>query len=163
MEHKGPPRDPSQRKRRKTSWKLRMAARVVRHPRLTYDLIVGAWSRARSAIPSAAPPIYSSVCFGTSEILRLRGKDPKVDAMIGGGTYAARGDGKAIVSQRGVNGSAHIYLFFYSKCAAETEKELQSSTHDEECVEQVSPSTLIVCFPLSPKITKIYQLPPHEL
>ena len=101
----------------------------------TYDLVVGAdgaWSRARSAVPSAPHAIYSSVCSVTIDIPRLRSKDPELDAMIGGGTYAACGDGKAILSQRGVNGSAHVYLFLHSKCQARTEKKLQSSTHDEK-------------------------------
>lgn len=52
--------------------------------------------------------------------------------MISGGTYTACGDGKATLSQRGVNGSAHGYFFLHSKCQAETEKELQSSTHDDK-------------------------------
>ena len=101
----------------------------------TYDLIVGAdgaWSRARSAIRSAPLPIYSSVCSITIDIPGLRDKDPNLEVMIGGGTYAACGDGKVILSQRGVNGSAHIYLFLHSKCQAETEKDLQASTHDEK-------------------------------
>ena len=101
----------------------------------TYDLIVGAdgaWSRARSAIPSAPHPIYSSVCSVTFDIQSLTSKDPKLDTMIGGGTYATCGDGKVILSQRGVNRSARVYLFLHSKCQAETEKALQSSTHDEK-------------------------------
>ena len=101
----------------------------------TYDLIVGAdgaWSRARSAIPSAPQTLYSSVCSITIDIPRLRSKDPDLDAMIGGGTYAACGDGKVVLAQRGVDRSARVYLFLHSKCQDETEKELQSSIYDEK-------------------------------
>lgn len=45
----------------------------------TYDLIVGAdgaWSRARTAIPSAPQAIYSNVCSVTIDIPSLRSKDP---------------------------------------------------------------------------------------
>lgn len=129
----------------------------------TYDLIVGAdgaWSRARSAIPSAPQAIYSGVCSVTIDIPRLRSKAPKLDAMIGGGTYAACGDGKAILSQRGVNGSAHVYFFLHSKCQAETEKELQSSTHDDKYGPNPSldPNRLLFSLPKNYKDLQEYLL-----
>ena len=129
----------------------------------TYDLIVGAdgaWSRARAAIPSAPHPIYSSVCCVTLDTPNLASMDPKLDTAIGGGTFAVCGDGKVILSQRGVNRSARIYLFLHSKCRAEIKKEIQSSTHDEKYGPDpaLGPDKLLSALPTNHKDLQDYLL-----
>nr|UYO77226.1 monooxygenase [Trichoderma oligosporum] len=100
-----------------------------------FDLIVGAdgaWSQARAAIPGASKPIYSGACSVTLDIPSLVNKHPDLDKLLGGGTYAACGDGKVLLSQRGIHGSARLYLFLHSKSQAATQQELQGTTHDDK-------------------------------
>nr|UYO77213.1 monooxygenase [Trichoderma crystalligenum] len=100
-----------------------------------FDLIVGAdgaWSQARAAIPGAAKPIYSGACSVTLDIPSLPNKHPDLDKLLGGGTYAACGDGKVVLSQRGINGTTRLYLFLHSKSQVATQQELQGSTHDDK-------------------------------
>lgn len=100
----------------------------------SFDLIVGAdgaWSQARAAIPKAPAPIYSGACSVTLDVPSLPGKYPDLDKLLGGGTYAACSDGKVLLSQRGIHGTARLYLFLHSKCQAETHRKLQDSAHDD--------------------------------
>nr|UIK22908.1 monooxygenase protein [Trichoderma rhododendri] len=101
----------------------------------TFDLIIGAdgaWSLARAAIPGAPKPIYSGACAVTLDIPSLPDKHPDLHKLLGGGTYAACSDGKVLLSQRGIHGSARLYLFLHSKLQTATQKELQGSTHDDK-------------------------------
>jgi 2-polyprenyl-6-methoxyphenol hydroxylase-like FAD-dependent oxidoreductase len=100
----------------------------------TFDLIVGAdgaWSRARAAIPSAPQPVYSGVCYITLYLPRLTEDYPELDQLIGGGTLAICGDGKLLLAQRTVRGTARVCLFLHSKCQPAMQRALQSSGHDD--------------------------------
>ncbi|KAK2594645.1 hypothetical protein QQS21_007621 [Conoideocrella luteorostrata] len=101
----------------------------------TFDLIVGAdgaWSRVRAAIPNAPKPVYSGACAVTFDLPSLSKSHPDLDTLLGGGTYVSIGDGnKVILSQRGIHGSARLYLFLHSKCQA-AQEEAQDSTHDDK-------------------------------
>lgn len=100
----------------------------------TFDLIVGAdgaWSRARSAIPSAPQPVYSGVCYITLYLPRLAEDYPGLEKLIGGGTLAACGDKKLILAQRTVRDTARVCFFLHSECQPAVQRALQSSGHDD--------------------------------
>ncbi|KAF2111967.1 hypothetical protein BDV96DRAFT_580933 [Lophiotrema nucula] len=99
----------------------------------TFDLIVGAdgaWSRARTAIPGAAQPIYSGAIAVTLDVPNLQERHPDLDVLLGGGTFAACGDGKVLLTQRAPNHTARLYLFIHSNCQAETREQFKDSSHD---------------------------------
>jgi 2-polyprenyl-6-methoxyphenol hydroxylase-like FAD-dependent oxidoreductase len=102
-----------------------------------FDLIVGAdgaWSKARAAIPGAVQPIYSGVCSVTLDLPPLADNHPDLHKLLGGGTFAACSDGKVLLSQRGIHGTARLYLFLHSTTQAATRESLaqQQGQHNDQ-------------------------------
>ncbi|RDW88288.1 hypothetical protein BP6252_00320 [Coleophoma cylindrospora] len=81
-------------------------------PSQQFDLVIGAdgaWSKVRARITDVQPH-YSSVNCITLTIPHLSTKYPSLATLVGKGSYQACGDKKAIISQRGSQDSARIYL-----------------------------------------------------
>ncbi|KAF7162473.1 hypothetical protein CNMCM5623_007764 [Aspergillus felis] len=99
-----------------------------------FDLIVGAdgaWSKARAANPDAVHPIYSGVCSVTLDLPPLSENHPDLHKLLGGGTFAACSDGKVLLSQRGIHGTARLYLFLHSTTQAATREVLEQQQKQE--------------------------------
>ncbi|CZR65395.1 related to tetracycline resistance protein from transposon Tn4351/Tn4400 [Phialocephala subalpina] len=81
-----------------------------------YDLIIGAdgaWSKIRPPITNIKPHFSGIHCM-TLTIPHLTATSPHLASLIGTGSYAACGDKKAIMTQRGSLDSARIYLMLSS-------------------------------------------------
>ncbi|KAH8199598.1 hypothetical protein TruAng_006248 [Truncatella angustata] len=78
----------------------------------TADLLVGAdgaWSRVRSQLTDKKPH-YSGITFITLTIPDFEERYPHLAGFVGQGSFAAPGDGNVVMCQRGVGGTARIYL-----------------------------------------------------
>ncbi|KAI3325622.1 salicylate hydroxylase [Xylariaceae sp. AK1471] len=76
------------------------------------DLVIGAdgaWSRTRPLVTDIVPH-YSGEQMITVTIPDLTTRYPSLEAFVGAGSLIALGDGSAIISQRGLQGAARLYL-----------------------------------------------------
>lgn len=83
------------------------------HGRHFVDLVVGAdgaWSQVRSML-TAVKPYYVGTQIITLTIRHLSTKYPRLDALLGRGSFSALGLRHAVMSQRGPLDSARIYVF----------------------------------------------------
>lgn len=77
------------------------------------DLVVGAdgaWSQIRNLLTNAKPYYAGTQCI-TLDIPQLTARYPHMDALVGRGSFSALGLRHAVMSQRGPQGSARIYVF----------------------------------------------------
>ncbi|KAH9214740.1 hypothetical protein DL95DRAFT_259320, partial [Leptodontidium sp. 2 PMI_412] len=77
-----------------------------------FDIVIdasGAHSRA-STVLSPTTPFYSSISCLTLTIPHLDTMDPSLAKLVGSGSFMAMGYGKAVMSQRGTEGAARIYV-----------------------------------------------------
>ncbi|KAH6665658.1 hypothetical protein B0J14DRAFT_605606 [Halenospora varia] len=77
-----------------------------------YDLIVGAdgaFSKIRHHL-TTVKPYFSGISCITMTIPQINTNHPKLSTKIGQGSFAALGDSKSLMAQRGSQGSARIYL-----------------------------------------------------
>lgn len=77
-----------------------------------FDIVIdasGAHSRARIVL-SPTTPFYSSISCLTLTIPHLDTMDPSLAKLVGNGSFMAMGYGKAVMSQRGTEGAARIYV-----------------------------------------------------
>jgi 2-polyprenyl-6-methoxyphenol hydroxylase-like FAD-dependent oxidoreductase len=77
-----------------------------------FDLVFGAdgsWSRLRPLLTDIKPH-YSTVSCITLTIPSISTAYPQLSALLGGGSYSASGDHKAIMTQRGSYDSVRVYL-----------------------------------------------------
>ncbi|GAA3548512.1 hypothetical protein GCM10022222_35140 [Amycolatopsis ultiminotia] len=78
----------------------------------TYDLLVGAESRVRALLTDARPEHTGQHAFelGIPDIDRTH---PDLAAMVGRGSYWARGNGQSLTAQRNGDGRVRVYLSFH--------------------------------------------------
>jgi len=86
------------------------------------DLVVGAdgaWSQIRNLLTNVKPYYAGTQCI-TLDIPQLTARYPRLDALVGRGSFSALGLRHAVMSQRGPQGSARIYVFLTApdECAA---------------------------------------------
>ncbi|KAH6692112.1 hypothetical protein BKA61DRAFT_564754 [Leptodontidium sp. MPI-SDFR-AT-0119] len=77
-----------------------------------FDIVIdasGAHSRARTVL-SPTTLFYSSISCLTLTIPHLDTMDPSLAKLVGSGSFMAMGYGKAVMSQRGTEGAARIYV-----------------------------------------------------
>ncbi len=83
------------------------------HGRQVFDLVIGAdgaWSRVRGLL-TAQRPQYAGVQNITLTVRHLTAKYPHLAALVGLGNFAALGMHYGVMSQRGPQDSARIYVF----------------------------------------------------
>ncbi|OTA95902.1 hypothetical protein M434DRAFT_68431 [Hypoxylon sp. CO27-5] len=82
------------------------------HGKHTFDLVIGAdgaWSRVRNLLTSTKP-YYTGKQTVTFTIKHISTKYPHLAALVGSGSFSALANKHAIVSQRGPQDSARVYL-----------------------------------------------------
>lgn len=83
------------------------------HGRQTFDLVVGAdgaWSRVRNLLTDAQPDYAGKQCV-TLTIRQITRKHPRLAELIGRGSFIALGNRHGVITQRGAQDSARIYVF----------------------------------------------------
>ncbi|PNY23086.1 Tetracycline resistance protein from transposon [Tolypocladium capitatum] len=83
------------------------------HGKQAYDLVVGAdgaWSQVRSLLTDVKPH-YSGTQSITATVRQVTAKYPRLAALVGRGSFSALGLRHGVMSQRGPEDSARIYLF----------------------------------------------------
>ncbi|KAF8860298.1 FAD/NAD(P)-binding domain-containing protein [Acephala macrosclerotiorum] len=126
----------------KGKWYLNFASTPSSQPgpeSEVYDLIIGAdgaWSKIRPSITDVKPHFSGIHCI-TLTIPHLTTIHPHLATLVGTGSYAACGDKKAIMVQRGSLQSARIYLMLFS-----SETWLHDSGLDEMSAEEVKKELL---------------------
>ncbi|KAI9147237.1 Monooxygenase asqM [Paramyrothecium foliicola] len=84
------------------------------HGKHTYDLVVGAdgaWSKVRHLLTDNKPR-YTGMHIITLTIQEVTRKYPHLAQLVGSGSFSSLGNKHAVISQRGANDSARIYLWF---------------------------------------------------
>ncbi|OQE22596.1 hypothetical protein PENSTE_c010G01543 [Penicillium steckii] len=80
------------------------------------DLVIGAdgaWSKVRNLL-TKTKPYYAGIQSITLDISQLTTRYPHLDALVGRGSFSALGLHHAVMSQRGPQDSARIYVFLTS-------------------------------------------------
>ncbi|RDL34406.1 Tetracycline resistance protein from transposon [Venustampulla echinocandica] len=83
----------------------------------TFDLVIGAdgaWSKVRNLL-SDTKPYYAGTQNITLTIREVTKKYPHLSELVGLGSFAALGDRHGVMSQRGPQDSARIYIFLTIK------------------------------------------------
>ncbi|KAF1966872.1 salicylate hydroxylase [Bimuria novae-zelandiae CBS 107.79] len=83
------------------------------HGKQTFDLVIGAdgaWSKVRSLLTDVRPH-YAGWQIITVTMREVTTKYPYLDKLVGKGSFAALGDRHGVMSQRGSQDSARIYIF----------------------------------------------------
>ncbi|KAJ5090952.1 hypothetical protein N7532_009636 [Penicillium argentinense] len=83
------------------------------HGRHAFDLVIGAdgaWSQVRNLL-TPVKPYYAGIQNITLTIRELTAKYPQLAALVGRGSFSALGLRHGVMSQRGNQDSARIYIF----------------------------------------------------